>query len=83
MPITVGKGHDEVTILSIGRFYGVILGNIVWDREGYHTQRYIFPIGYKAERMYNSTVDAKQKVKYLCEILDGGDSPVVVCWINR
>lgn len=71
LPVTVGKGHDEVTIYSIGK--------IIWDREGYHTQRYIFPVGYRAERLYSSTLDAQQKVKYICEILDGGDSPIVLC----
>jgi hypothetical protein len=66
--VTVGRGHDEVIIHSIGV--------VAWDREAYHTQRYIFPIGFKSERMYSSTTDAKKKVKYECEILDGGDFPL-------
>jgi hypothetical protein len=37
----------------------------------FHTDKYIWPVGYKCVRQYNSTVDAAAKCDYTCEIKDG------------
>ncbi|CAG8577846.1 2237_t:CDS:2, partial [Paraglomus occultum] len=51
--------------------------NIVWDREAYHTNRYIFPVGFMSKKQYLSAVDVTKRTTYTSEILDGGDTPIV------
>jgi hypothetical protein len=48
------------------------LGHVVHDRPGYHTDRYIFPVGYKSSRQFMSVVDPDKMSTYTCTILDGG-----------
>ncbi|CAI2191277.1 4417_t:CDS:2, partial [Funneliformis geosporum] len=69
LPVTIGKGTNEVTIYKIG--------DIVWDREAYHTNRYIFPVGFMSKKQYLSAVDVTRRTTYTSEILDGGDTPIV------
>ncbi|CAG8725342.1 16070_t:CDS:10, partial [Funneliformis caledonium] len=68
LPVTIGKGTNEVTIYRIG--------DIVWDREAYHTNRYIFPVGFMSKKQYLSAVDVTRRTTYTSEILDGGDTPI-------
>ncbi|ORX90517.1 hypothetical protein K493DRAFT_339943 [Basidiobolus meristosporus CBS 931.73] len=68
LPVTVGKGGDEVTIINIGK--------VVWDREPYHTPRFIWPVGFHSEKIYTSMLDGNKKTTYVSEILDGGEAPV-------
>lgn len=68
LPVTIGKGTNEVTIYRIGE--------IVWDREAYHTNRYIFPVGFMSKKQYLSAVDVTRRTTYTSEILDGGDTPI-------
>ncbi|CAG8581627.1 12558_t:CDS:10 [Ambispora leptoticha] len=68
LPVTIGKGTNEVTIFRIG--------HIVWDREAYHTNRYIFPVGFMSKKQYLSAVDVTRRTTYTSEILDGGDNPI-------
>lgn len=53
------------------------IGEIVWDREAYHTNRYIFPVGFMSKKQYLSAVDVTRRTTYTSEILDGGDTPIV------
>jgi len=50
------------------------LGHIVTDRSGFHTERYIYPAGFKSSRLYASTLDPTHRVRYNCEIIDVGES---------
>ncbi|CAG8520664.1 14713_t:CDS:2 [Racocetra persica] len=68
LPVTIGKGTNEVTIYRIG--------HIVWDKEAYHTNRYIFPVGFMSKKQYLSAVDVTRRTTYTSEILDGGDTPI-------
>ncbi|RHZ67830.1 hypothetical protein Glove_299g45 [Diversispora epigaea] len=68
LPVTIGKGTNEVTIYRIGE--------IIWDREAYHTNRYIFPVGFMSKKQYLSAVDVTRRTTYTSEILDGGDNPI-------
>ncbi|CAG8472954.1 5642_t:CDS:10 [Diversispora eburnea] len=70
LPVTIGKGTNEVTIYRIGE--------IIWDREAYHTNRYIFPVGFMSKKQYLSAVDVTRRTTYTSEILDGGDNPIVL-----
>ncbi|KAL0069144.1 hypothetical protein AAF712_003830 [Marasmius tenuissimus] len=62
LPLNVGI----MTVLSLGE---------VCMREHFHTERYIFPVGYEVTRRYLSTKDKNIEVVYHCSILDGGDGP--------
>ena len=48
-------------------------GKIVTDRPGFHTDRYIYPAGFKSSRLYTSTLDVSTRCRYTCEILDVGE----------
>jgi chromodomain-helicase-DNA-binding protein 7 len=53
------------------------LGHIVTDRPGFHNERYIYPDGFKSSRLYWSTIDPSEQVRYTSEILDtGGETPL-------
>ncbi|OCH87731.1 hypothetical protein OBBRIDRAFT_837161 [Obba rivulosa] len=62
LPLTVGI----MTVLNLGE---------VCTREHFHTERYIFPVGYEVTRRYLSMTDPNAEVTYHCTILDGGDGP--------
>jgi len=62
LPLNVGI----MTVLDLGE---------VCMREHFHTERYIFPVGYEVTRRYLSTIDPNAEVVYHCSILDGGDGP--------
>ncbi|KAF8932779.1 hypothetical protein BGZ52_009391 [Haplosporangium bisporale] len=63
LPVTIGI----LTILDIG--------HVVWDREAFHNERYIWPVGYRASRSYNSMIDPSHQTIYTCSIVDDGDAP--------
>ncbi|KAH7909241.1 FYRN-domain-containing protein, partial [Hygrophoropsis aurantiaca] len=60
--------------LNVGIMTVVNLGEVCM-REHFHTERYIFPVGYEVTRRYLSTIDATAEVVYHCSIVDGGDGP--------
>ncbi|KAF9962935.1 hypothetical protein BGZ70_007784 [Mortierella alpina] len=63
LPVTVGI----ITILDIG--------HVVYDREAFHNDRYIFPVGYKMSRSYNSMIDPHNLTVYTCSVIDDGEAP--------
>ncbi|KAF8937641.1 hypothetical protein BGZ47_008933 [Haplosporangium gracile] len=63
LPVTVGI----ITILSIG--------HVVYDREAFHNDRYIWPVGYKMSRSYNSMIDPTTHTTYTCSVIDDGEAP--------
>ena len=71
--------RDEQGNLILPCSLGVVtleaLGTVVFDRPAYHTERYIYPVGYTASRQFMSTVDPNGTTKYTCSVLDGGDAP--------
>ncbi|KAF9365152.1 hypothetical protein BGX34_011208 [Mortierella sp. NVP85] len=62
-PVTVGI----ITIWSIG--------HVVYDREAFHNDRYIWPVGYKMSRLYNSMIDPSNLTTYTCSVIDDGEAP--------
>ncbi|KAK7037232.1 hypothetical protein VNI00_011223 [Paramarasmius palmivorus] len=60
--------------LNVGIMTVINLGEIC-TREHFHTERYIFPVGYEVTRRYLSTRDKNMECVYHCTILDGGDGP--------
>ncbi|KAH7925568.1 hypothetical protein BV22DRAFT_1010857 [Leucogyrophana mollusca] len=68
------KKGNPLLPLNVGIMTVVNLGEVCM-REHFHTERYIFPVGYEVTRRYLSTVDPTAEVVYHCSILDGGDGP--------
>ncbi|KAJ2093929.1 hypothetical protein GGI09_005684, partial [Coemansia sp. S100] len=64
MPVQVGV----LTVLS--------LGTVIWDREAYHNERYIWPVGYTVQREYYSMTCPEKQVIYTCWVTDGGNGPL-------
>lgn len=64
-PVTVGI----ITIWNIGY--------VVYDREAFHNDRYIWPVGYKMSRLYNSMIDPNNLTTYTCSVIDDGEAPKV------
>ena len=52
------------------------LGRIVWDRPRYHTERYLFPVGYESTREALSVKHPNTKTTWTSRISDGGDTPL-------
>jgi chromodomain-helicase-DNA-binding protein 7 len=55
----------------------VSLGTVIWDRDGFHNERYLYPVGFLSERFYFSTRDPNEKVWYQSTVLDRGDDQPV------
>ncbi|KAJ7701475.1 hypothetical protein B0H17DRAFT_1004972 [Mycena rosella] len=68
------KSGKPMLPLNVGIMTVIGLGAVCM-REHFHTERYIFPVGYEVTRRYLSTVDPVAEVVYHCTILDGGDGP--------
>ncbi|EIW59162.1 uncharacterized protein TRAVEDRAFT_147049 [Trametes versicolor FP-101664 SS1] len=68
------KHRRPILPLNVGIMTVINLGSVCM-REHFHTERYIFPVGYEVTRRYFSTIDPNQEVVYHCKILDGGDGP--------
>lgn len=71
--------QDDNCILAISGGISKVLslGRIVWDRPNFHTERYVYPDGYKVSRMYKSMTTPGATSLYICEIIDtGDDSPI-------
>eukprot|EP00347_Sterkiella_histriomuscorum_P020477 403337650 len=52
------------------------LGLIEYERNQYHTEKNLFPIGFKSQREHNSQLRVGERCQYICEILDGGQKPL-------
>ncbi|GAA6029854.1 hypothetical protein JCM8097_001080 [Rhodosporidiobolus ruineniae] len=71
----IARGEDGTPYLPVT--VGVmIIRNLgaVDQRENYHTERYIFPVGYEATRRYLSMVDSVETAEYVCRVVDGGSN---------
>ncbi|KAI8994165.1 F/Y-rich N-terminus-domain-containing protein, partial [Trametes punicea] len=68
------KRGKPILPLNVGIMTVHNLGEVCM-REHFHTERYIFPVGYEVTRRYLSTIDPNAEVVYHCKILDGGDGP--------
>ncbi|KAK9817936.1 hypothetical protein WJX72_004523 [[Myrmecia] bisecta] len=64
MPIALTPSH---TVLCLGK--------VVSDRSAFHSQNYIWPVGFKSMRYYASMKQPDKRISYQCEILDAGTAP--------
>ncbi|KIY71976.1 hypothetical protein CYLTODRAFT_344988 [Cylindrobasidium torrendii FP15055 ss-10] len=75
IPVVPRDKHGQPMLpLNVGIMTVISLGEVCM-REHFHTERYIFPVGYEVTRRYMSTVDPNVESVYHCTILDGGDGP--------
>ncbi|KAF9583427.1 hypothetical protein BGW38_009498 [Lunasporangiospora selenospora] len=63
LPVTIGI----LTILDTGY--------VVYDREAFHNERYIWPVGYRMKRLYNSMINPSEQTTYTCSVIDDGEAP--------
>ncbi|KAG9299571.1 hypothetical protein G9A89_020742 [Geosiphon pyriformis] len=78
-PLDKDQRGSYILPVQIGSILTVInLGKVIYDRKTFHNERYIFPVGYKVQRSYNSMIDPNTQTVYTCSIEDGGDGPKFV-----
>ncbi|KAF9066479.1 hypothetical protein BDP27DRAFT_1365645 [Rhodocollybia butyracea] len=68
------KQGQPMLPLNVGIMTVLRLGTVC-PREHFHSERYIYPIGYEVTRRYLSTLSPHSDAVYRCSILDGGDGP--------
>lgn len=80
-PITLDSAGRPIFPIILGPLTIHSLGEIVSEREAYHREQCIFPVGFCSSRIYASLRDPLNPVLYTCKILDGGVVPrfEVVC----
>ncbi|KAI9261382.1 F/Y-rich N-terminus-domain-containing protein [Phascolomyces articulosus] len=66
---------DYILPVQLGTIKLISLGQILTTPASYHNNRYIFPVGYKIERVYKSMVNPDNLVTYTCEIKQGQTAP--------
>jgi hypothetical protein len=63
--------------IQIGILTLINLGQIVFDRDTFHNERYIWPVGYTVKRPYASMRYPDRQTIYTCTVRDGIDGPKV------
>jgi hypothetical protein len=74
-PVVTGEDGVPIFPIRLGLISLERLGVIVTDRDTFHNERYIYPVGYTITREYWSTRDPEAVVTFTCEIRDGGTGP--------
>jgi hypothetical protein len=52
------------------------LGEIVYDKISFHSEKNLFPVGFKSIREHSSMFKLGERTQYICEILNGGTKPL-------
>ena len=52
------------------------LGEIIYDNKNFHSEKNIFPVGYKSVREHQSMFNLQNRAEYTCEILKGETKPI-------
>ncbi|CAG8503658.1 13153_t:CDS:2, partial [Funneliformis caledonium] len=71
------KGNYKLPV-QIGILTVLNLGTVVYDRDTFHNERYIWPVGYAVKRAYNSMINPNAQTMYVCKIEDGTENPKFV-----
>ncbi|KAF9167604.1 hypothetical protein DFQ26_003947 [Actinomortierella ambigua] len=75
LPLARDENGNVKLPCTIGILTVMSLGKVIWDREAFHNERYIWPVGYKMSRLYNSMIDKTSLTTYTCSVIDDGDAP--------
>lgn len=73
-PVPRDEDGRPVMPLQIGVLTVQDLGHVIWDRPGFHTERYIWPVGYTITRSYPSMIDPHSNTIVRATILDDGNN---------
>jgi F/Y-rich N-terminus len=52
------------------------LGEIIHEKPSFHSEKNLFPVGFKSIREHSSMFKLGERTQYTCEILDGGNKPL-------
>jgi hypothetical protein len=61
--VRLAANVESMLPIRLGVLSVLALGRIVWDRPGFSTERYFFPVGFLSEREYVSGLDPSTKVR--------------------
>jgi len=62
--------------VTLGTLTVYDLGEVLPERSGFSSERYIWPVGYCSTRLYPSMLDPDRRIQYFCYIKDGGSEPL-------
>ncbi|KAI9292940.1 hypothetical protein K502DRAFT_319078 [Neoconidiobolus thromboides FSU 785] len=74
-PVPKDKDGNIKLPLQMSIFTVLDLGRIEYEKPGYHSNRYLYPIGFKIQRYYKSTIDPEGNSVYTLTILEGRLGP--------
>jgi len=74
--VDTDENGNAILPISLGVMTLHNLGTVVYDRDTFHNERYIFPVGYTLTRRYFSMVKSDVYVNYRCTVKDGGKAPI-------
>lgn len=77
-PIPRDENGDYILPVQIGILTVLSLGTIITDNPNYHNDRYIWPIGYKIQRYYNSTTNPETQACYTASVIESPEGPKFV-----
>ena len=81
--VMMTQGTDQ-HILRVGSLIFLSVGQLLPHQlHNFHTQDYIYPIGYKVIRYYWSTTEVNKRVPYLCSIAEVDNKPEFRITINE
>ncbi|KAJ2157592.1 hypothetical protein GGH15_005345 [Coemansia sp. RSA 562] len=75
-PVPRDKHGNYEMPVQVGILVVLNLGRVVWNRDAFHNERYIWPVGYTVQREYYSMVDPHTDVIYTCWVSEGKDAPL-------
>lgn len=73
--ISINQNGRPIYPITMGNLSIHDLGAIIVDRPGYHTENWIYPIGFVSTRIYGHIKEPHRKCLYTCKIIDCGDYP--------
>ncbi|KAI8368880.1 hypothetical protein EDC96DRAFT_479215 [Choanephora cucurbitarum] len=69
------EGTELVLPQQIGPFKLIDTGTVVFDRPGFHTRNFIFPVGYTIQTLYPSAINPNANTIMTARIIHGGNGP--------
>jgi len=75
-PIYLDDSGIPLFPITLGTLRVFDLGEILPNKPGFHSERYIWPVGFCSTRLYPSMLDPERRIQYFCYIKDGGSEPV-------
>lgn len=74
-PIPLDATGRPVFPIELGNLTIHSLGEVIFDRNEFHCEDAIYPVGYVSTRIYGSLKDPATKCMYTCKISDSNGVP--------